>query len=76
MPATAGPLPPRQLRCLIEVPAVEFGFLSLAGTVARAIAFAVTDMVRFIANVYDTLNPADPLVIRPITAYDVPEPTE
>jgi hypothetical protein len=31
---------------------------------------------RFIAVVFEVLNPADPLVIRPITAYDVPEPKE
>ena len=30
-------------------------------------------LVRVIAS---GVNPADPLIIRPITAYDVPEPTE
>ena len=35
-----------------------------------------TDTGRFIAVVFEVLNVADPLVIRPITAYDVPEPTE
>jgi hypothetical protein len=40
------------------------------------IAFGNTLTGRFIAVVFDVLNPADPLVIRPITAYDVPEPTE
>ncbi len=42
----------------------------------RPIAFGSTGTGRFIAVVFDVLNPADPLVIRPITAYDVPEPTE
>jgi hypothetical protein len=40
------------------------------------IAFGNTITGRFIAIVFDVLSPADPLVIRPITAYDVPEPTE
>jgi uncharacterized DUF497 family protein len=42
----------------------------------RPIAFGVTETGRFIVIVFEVLNPADPLVIRPITAYDVPEPTE
>jgi uncharacterized DUF497 family protein len=42
----------------------------------RPIAFGSTGTGRFIAVVFEVLNPADPLVIRPITAYDVPEPTE
>ena len=42
----------------------------------RPIAFGRTGSGRFIAVVFDVLNPADPLVIRPITAYDVPEPME
>jgi uncharacterized DUF497 family protein len=42
----------------------------------RPIAFGVTNTGRFIVVVFEVLNVADPLVIRPITAYDVPEPTE
>ena len=42
----------------------------------RPIAFGSTNTGRFIVVVFDVLSPADPLVIRPITAYDVPEPTE
>jgi uncharacterized DUF497 family protein len=42
----------------------------------RPIAFGSTGTGRFIAVVFDILNPADPLIIRPITAYDVPEPME
>ena len=42
----------------------------------RPSAFGSTGTGRFIAVVFVVLNPADPLVIRPITAYDVPEETE
>ena len=42
----------------------------------RPIAFGDTDSGRFIAVVFDIQNLADPLVIRPITAYEVPEATE
>jgi uncharacterized DUF497 family protein len=42
----------------------------------RPIAFGTTDTGRFIAVVFEVLNVADPLVIRPITAYDVPEQKE
>jgi uncharacterized DUF497 family protein len=42
----------------------------------RPIAFGTTITGRFIAVVFEVLNPADPLVIRPITAYEVPEPEE
>lgn len=40
------------------------------------IAFGSTDTGRFIAVVFVVLNVSDPLIIRPITAYDVSEPTE
>ncbi len=40
------------------------------------IAFGTTTTGRFIAVVFDVQNLADPLVIPPITAYDVPEPAE
>jgi uncharacterized DUF497 family protein len=42
----------------------------------RPIAFGSTGTGRFIVVVFEVLSPADPLIIRPITAYDVPEPTE
>jgi uncharacterized DUF497 family protein len=42
----------------------------------RPLAFGRTDTGRFIVVVFEVLNPADPLIIRPITAYDVPEPWE
>jgi len=42
----------------------------------RPIAFGMTNTGRFIAVVFEVLNVVDPLIIRPITAYDVAEPTE
>jgi uncharacterized DUF497 family protein len=48
----------------------------LSDSSGRPIAFGATDTGRFIAIVFEVLNLADPLVIRPITAYDVPEPTK
>lgn len=42
----------------------------------RPIAFGTTDTGRFIAVVFEVLNIADPLIIRPITSYEVPEPSE
>ena len=42
----------------------------------RPIAFGTTDTGRFIVVVFEMLNLADPLIIRPITAYHVPEPRE
>ena len=48
----------------------------LSDSSGRPIAFGSTGTGRFIAVVFEVLNLADPPVIRPITAYDVPEPTE
>jgi uncharacterized DUF497 family protein len=48
----------------------------LSDSSRRPIAFGTTDTGRFIVVVFEILNLADSLVIRPITAYDVPEPTE
>ena len=48
----------------------------VSDSTGRPIAFGTTDTGRFIAVVFDVLNVADTLVIRPITAYDVPEPSE
>jgi uncharacterized DUF497 family protein len=42
----------------------------------RPIAFGTTNTSQFVAVVFEVLNPADPLIIRPITAYEVPEPME
>jgi uncharacterized DUF497 family protein len=48
----------------------------LSDSSGRPIAFGDTGTGRFIAVVFELLNVADPLIIRPITAYDVPEPAE
>jgi uncharacterized DUF497 family protein len=48
----------------------------LSDSSGRPIAFGNTVTGRFIAVVFEVLNPADPLIIRPITAYEVPEPSE
>jgi hypothetical protein len=42
----------------------------------RPVAFGTTSSGRFIVVVFEVLNPADPIIVRPITAYDVPEPSE
>jgi uncharacterized DUF497 family protein len=54
----------------------EHTMFDVSDSSGRPIAFGTTDTGRFIAVVFEVLNPADPLVIRPITAYEVPEPTE
>lgn len=48
----------------------------LSDSSGRPIAFGSTSTERFIAVVFEVLNLVDLLVIRPITAYDVPEPRE
>jgi uncharacterized DUF497 family protein len=48
----------------------------LSDSSGRPIAFGRTVTGRFIAVVFEVLNVADPLIIRPITAYEVPEPKE
>ena len=47
----------------------------VSGSTGRPVAFGMTHTGRFIAVVYEVLNPDDPLILRPITAYDVPEPS-
>ena len=56
-----------------EGPTTTFDVSDSSG---HPIAFGSTGTGRFIAVVFDVLNLADPLIIRPITAYDVPEPRE
>jgi uncharacterized DUF497 family protein len=61
---------------------VEFALLDenttfdISDSSGRPIAFGTTGSGRFIAVVFEILNLEDPLIIRPITAYDVPEPRE
>jgi uncharacterized DUF497 family protein len=47
----------------------------LSGSTGRPAVFGTTTTGRFIIVVYEVLNPDDPLIVRPITAYEVPEPT-
>jgi hypothetical protein len=48
----------------------------LSDSSGRPIAFGTTDTGRYIVIVFEVLNVSDPIIIRPITAYDVPEPTD
>ena len=48
----------------------------LSDSSGRPIAFGTTSTGRFIAVVFELQNLSDPLVIRPITAYEVPESAE
>lgn len=54
----------------------ESTMFDVSDSSGRPIAFGSTGTGRFIAVVFDVLNPADPLILRPITAYDVPESRE
>jgi hypothetical protein len=47
----------------------------VSGSSGRPAAFGATNTGRFIIVVYEVLNPDDPLIIRPVTAYEVPEPS-
>jgi hypothetical protein len=46
-----------------------------SGSTGRPSVFGTTFTGRFIIVVYEVLNSDDPLIIRPVTAYDVPEPS-
>ena len=62
-----------------EVESVLYGestTFDVSDSSGRPVAFGSTGMGRFIVVVFEVLNVADPLIIRPITAYDVPEPKE
>lgn len=48
----------------------------LSDSSGQPIAFGTTITGRYIAVVFEILNLADPLIIRPITACEVPEPKE
>ncbi len=54
----------------------EKTIFDVSNSSARPIAFGTTQTGRFIAVVFEVLNVADPLILRPITAYDVPESVE
>lgn len=46
----------------------------VSGSSGRPVVFGTTNTGRFIVVVYEVLNPDDPLILRPVTAYEVPEP--
>jgi uncharacterized DUF497 family protein len=48
----------------------------LSDSSGRPVAFGRTETGRYIIVVFEVLNLDNPLIIRPITAYDVPEPLE
>jgi hypothetical protein len=64
-------LSPGEVESVLHDPAASH---DVSGSSGRPIAFGTTSTGRFIAVVYEVQNPDDPLVIRPITAYEVPEP--
>jgi uncharacterized DUF497 family protein len=45
----------------------------VSGSSSRPVVFGTTSTGRFIVVVYEVLNPDNPLIVRPITAYEVPE---
>ena len=56
--------------------AAENTTFDVSNSSGRPIAFGKTFTGRFVVVVFELLNLADPLVLRPITAYEVPEPLE
>lgn len=52
----------------------EHTTFDLSDSSGHPIAFGSTVTGRYIAIVFKILNLDDPLILRPITAYDVPEP--
>ena len=54
----------------------EITTFDVSDSSGRPVAFGITITGRFIAVVFEILNVADPLIIRPITAYEVPEKEE
>ncbi len=46
----------------------------VSGSSGRPVVFGTTSTGRYIVVVYEVLSPDDPPIVRPITAYEVPEP--
>jgi hypothetical protein len=46
----------------------------VSDSTGRPTAFGTTNTGRYIMVVYETLNPVDPMIVHPVTAYEVPEP--
>jgi uncharacterized DUF497 family protein len=54
----------------------EMTTFDVSDSSGRPLAFGNTGTGRFIVVVFEVLNLVDPLIVLPITAYDVPEPRE
>jgi uncharacterized DUF497 family protein len=63
-------LTPEEVEAALLDPRTVFDVSDSSG---RPIAFGDTGTGRYVAIVFEVLNVADPLIIRPITAYEVPE---
>jgi uncharacterized DUF497 family protein len=48
--------------------------LGVSDSTGRPVVFGSTNTGRFIIVVYEMLHPEDPLIVRPVTAYEVPKP--
>jgi uncharacterized DUF497 family protein len=66
-------LEPEEVESMLRGEATTFDVSDSSG---RPIAFGRTYTGVYIAVVFELLNLADPLVLRPITAYEVPESRE
>jgi uncharacterized DUF497 family protein len=64
-------LTPEEVESVLHDPRASH---DVSGSSGLPAVFGTTHTGRFIIVVYEVLNPDDPLIIRPITAYDVPEP--
>ncbi len=65
-------LAPDEVESVLRVRTVGVGISDSTG---RPVVFGTTHTGRFIIVVYEMIHPADPLIVRPVTAYEVPEPT-
>ncbi|HEX3149554.1 MAG TPA: hypothetical protein VHR66_15880 [Gemmataceae bacterium] len=64
-------LTPEEVESVLRDRNASFG---ISDSTARPAAFGTTDTGRFIIVVDETLNPIDPMIVRPVAAYEVPEP--
>lgn len=65
-------LTPAEVESVLLYPDAEH---DVSGSSGRPAAFGLAYTPgRFIIVVYEVLNSSDPLIVRPITAYEVPEP--
>lgn len=64
-------LTPDEVESVLRDRTASYGVSDSTG---RPAVFGTTNSGRFIIVVYETLNPVDPMIVRPVTAYEVPEP--